>query len=194
MSGTVTINAEAWALHQRAMKLLNQMADDPKKGIDFKRMAKSIDPSLLFSDLDTAERVHEPTLAKLTAAEERIAKMEAERETEKMERQQAEAARSLTGDIDGAVKLYGLTLEGREKMTKRMQEKGSLDAESAAAWVASQAPKPKPSEGAGQFSPAAMNLYGSAVKDDQYEGLHRDPVRWMDETVVAILNEDPQAA
>jgi hypothetical protein len=194
MSGTVTIDRATWELHQRALGLLNKMADHPESGITFKKMAKAVDKTLQFTDLDMAEKIQAPVLEKLTAAETRLAAMEAEREADKLAREQEKQVRGLTDDVDKAVKQYGLTEEGRQKMTVRMQEKGNLDAEAAAAWVAAQAPKAKPSESNGGFAPAALNLFGSAEKDESMELLHRDPQRWQDAEVAKMIDENPLAA
>jgi hypothetical protein len=193
MSGSVSVDRATWELHQRALKLLNKMADDPNEGIAFKKMAKKIDGTLQFTDLDIAERVQAPVMEKLTAAEARIAAMEAEREAEKVDRETQKHVTSLTADVDKAAKAFGLTEEGRAKMTARMQEKGSLDADAAAAWVAAQAPRAKPSEGTGAFAPTSAGLFGSAEKDDSLAALHNDPIRWMEDETRKILAE-PEAA
>lgn len=187
------VDDNTWRLHQRALAILNQLADNPDTGSQFKKMAMGVDKSLRFPDLDAAERATAPLTAKLTAAEERIAAMEAAREADKLAQQQEANVRLISADIDSAVKAYGLTDEGREKMTVRMKEKGSLDAEAAAAWVAAQQPKTGPSEGSAFTSPA-LNPWGSAEKDDSMEKLHTDPMRWQDEEVAAMLAENPLAA
>jgi hypothetical protein len=194
MSGTVTVDKSVWELHQRALGLLNKMADHPEQGIAFKKMAKTIDKTLQFTDLDMAERIQAPVLEKLTAAEQRLATMEAEREAEKLAREQEKTLRTLTDDVDRAVKSFGLTEDGRKKMTERMQEKGNLDAEAAAAWVAAQAPKAKPSESNGAFAPSGLNPFGAAEKDDSLAGLHLDPVKWQDSEIQKILMEEPLSA
>lgn len=193
MSGSVTVDKASWDLHQRALKLLNKMADDPDQGIAFKKMAKKVDGTLQFTDLDIAERVQAPLTEKLTAAETRLAALEAEREAEKLERQTEKHLSTLRSDVDAAAKTYGLTDEGREKMQKRMQEKGNLDAEAAAAWVAAQTPRSKPSEGTGAFAPTSPGLFGSAEKEDSLSALHQDPIRWMEDETRKILAE-PEAA
>lgn len=192
MSGanTVTIDRATWDLHQRALGLLNKMADHPDEGIAFKKMAKKIDGTLQFADLDVAERLQKPIVERQTATEARIQAMEEERAAEKLARQEQEHVRTLSSDVDAAVKRFGLTDEGREKMTTRMKEKGNLDAEAAAAWVASQAPKAKPSEGSGAFGPTALNAYGSAEIDETARALHEDPIRWQDAEIAKILAEE----
>lgn len=194
MSGsTVTVDKATWELHQRALGLLNKMADSPDTGIAFKKMAKKIDGTLQFTDLDMAERIQAPVLEKLTATEAALAEMRAERDADKLALAQEKQVRSLTDDVDKAVKTFGLTDEGRAKMTARMQEKGNLDAEAAAAWVASQQPKAKPSESNGAFSPGALNPFGSSEKDDSMAALHTDPIRWQADEITKILAEEPLA-
>lgn len=194
MSGTITVSAADWELHKRALALLNKMADDPKKGITFKRLAKEVEPTLQFSDMDMADRIQAPVLEKLTATEAKLAKIEAEREAEKLAREQQEHVGKISADVDTAAAKFGLSDEGKTKMTTRMQEKGSLDAEAAAAWVAAQQPKTGPSEGNGAFASPALNPWGSAEKDDSMERLHTDPIRWMEEEAIKALNENPLAA
>lgn len=194
MSGTVVVDKAAWELHQRALALLNKMADHPDQGIAFKKMAKSIDGTLQFNDLDMAERIQAPVLEKLTAAETALATIQAEREAEKADRQTQEHVRTLNADVDTAAKKFSLTEEGRLKMTTRMQEKGNLDAEAAAAWVAAQAPKLKPAGGAGAFGPTGLNPFGASEKDDAVAALHHDPVRWQDNEIAKILAEEPLSA
>ena len=193
MSGTVTVNRAEWELHQRALKLLNTMADHPERGVEFKRMAKSVDGTLNFADLETADRIQKPLQEKLSATEKRLAELEASRDQDKLEREQRQQVRALNDDVDQAAKRFGLTADGRSKMTARMQEKGNLDAEAAAAWVAAQTPKGSPSEGNGTFAPAALNLFGSAEKDDSMAALHTDPVRWQDAEIHKIMQENPLA-
>lgn len=183
-----------WALHQRAMSLLNKMADDPAIGTQFKKLAKQVDGTLRFADLEAAEAAQKPLLEQNKALEQRLAKIEADREDERQRREADTHTRALSDDIEQAARKFGLTDDGREKMKLRMTEKGSLDAEAAAAWVAAQAPKAAPSESSGAFAPAALNLYGSAEKEAQWEQLHTDPIRWQDAEVRKILAENPLAA
>jgi hypothetical protein len=188
------VDDATWSLHQRALALLNKMADHPDEGIAFKRMAKKIDGTLQFTDLDVADRIQAPMLEKLTAAEARIEAMHTEREAEKLAAAQEKQVHSLTEDVEKAVKAFGLTEAGRAKMTERMTAKGNLDADAAAAWVASQEPKAKPSEGNGTFAPSAMNMFGSAEKDDSMASLHHDPIKWQDNEINRILQEEPLGA
>lgn len=193
MSGTVTVSRQDWEIHQKALALLNKMADHPDSGISFKKMAKQVDGTLNFTDLELAERIQAPLQAELNTAKETLAAIQAEREAEKLAAQQEKQIHTLTGEVDRAAKAFGLTAEGREKMTQRMTEKGNLDADAAAAWVASQAPKAKPSEGNGAFSPA-LNPFGAAEKDDAVALLHTNPERWQAEEIARILAEEPLSA
>jgi hypothetical protein len=183
-----------WALHQRAMSLLNKMADDPTVGTQFKRMAKQVDGTLRFTDLEAAEAAQKPLLEHNKALETRLAKIEADREAERQALEAEKHTRALSGDIQAAARKFSLTDDGLEKMKLRMTEKGSLDAEAAAAWVAAQAPKASPSESSGAFAPAALNLYGSAEKEEQWELLHTSPEKWQDAEIRKILAENPLAA
>jgi hypothetical protein len=193
MSGTVTIDKATWDIHQRALALLNKMADSSETGIAFKKMAKKVDGTLQFTDLDMAERIQAPVLEQLTATQKQLDDLKTEREAEKLALAQEKQVRSLTEDVDKAVKQFGLTDEGKAKMTARMQEKGNLDAEAAAAWVAAQTPKAKPSESNGAFSPA-LNPFGASEVEESMEALHTDPVRWQAKEIEKMLAEEPLAA
>jgi len=185
---------DTWALHQRALALLNRMADHPDTGIAFKKMAKKVDGTLQFADLDMAEKIQAPIAEKLTAAEKRLAALEEERQAEKAAREQEKTLAGLKDEVAAAAKKFGLSDEGREKMTLRMQEKGNIDAEAAAAWVAAQQPKAKPASGTGAFAPTALNPWGAAKKDDAFELLHTNPEDWMTQEVEKIMAESDMAA
>jgi hypothetical protein len=188
------IDDATWAIHQRALALLNRVADHPQLGTQFKRMAKQVDSTLRFQDIEAADAVQQPIMAELTKAQERIAKLESDREAERVQRETESHMRSLTGDMDTAAKKFGLTDEGVTAMKTRMTEKGSLDAEAAAAWVASQSPRAQPSEATGAFAPAALNLFGSSEKEERWEKLNTNPDAWMTEEIQRALAETPLAA
>jgi len=86
----------------------------------------------------------------------------------------------LAGRIHAAVQEFGLTDSGRAKMLDRMKETGNVhDAAAAAAWVVSQLPKPQTSD-LPSWMPQKANTYGFAEKEDKWESLHRDPVKYLD--------------
>jgi hypothetical protein len=188
------VDEATWAIHQRALALLNKVADHPQLGTTFKRMAKQVDNTLRFQDIEAADTIGQPLMAELTKAQERIAKLETDRESERQQREAESHVRTLTGDIDTAAKKFGLTDEGVSAMKTRMTEKGSLDAEAAAAWVASQSPRARPSDATGAFAPAALNLYGSNEKEERWEKLNTNPDAWMSEEIQRALDENPLAA
>lgn len=83
--------------------------------------------------------------------------------------------------ISNARRNFGLTDTGTDKMIARMKETGNYsDAEAAAAWVVSQTPKPAPTS-TPSWMPEAANLFGSVNKDEQFESLHKDPRKYMDD-------------
>lgn len=194
MSGTsenmVTIDRATLATYQRALGLLNKMADHPEKGTAARRLMSDIEPTLRFPE-NAADAVVAPLRSELESANKKIADLEAARENDRVERETREAESKLRGDMDAAAKTFGLTDEGRAKMEERMRSTASLDAEAAAAWVAAQAPKPQPSAPTPSFAPAAINLFGSAQKsdDESVALLHTNPVAWQDREIAAMLSE-----
>jgi hypothetical protein len=83
--------------------------------------------------------------------------------------------------ITSAAREFGLTESGKNKMMERMKETGNYtDAQAAAAYVVSQMPKPAPSNSP-SWLPEAANLFGSQQREEQFESLHKDPRKYMDD-------------
>lgn len=83
--------------------------------------------------------------------------------------------------INSAVTEFGLTDSGKTKMMERMRSTGNVsDAQAAAAWVVSQLPKPEPANSP-SWMPEAANFYGTQAKDDKFESLHRNPIKFFDD-------------
>lgn len=177
---------------KRTEALLNKMWNHPKKGLAFKREVKELIPEANIPELDTIDTVARPFEDKIAKQDEEIKKL-----TERLEaREKAEDERkeenNLTESLSKARKKFGLTDEGFEKAVSRMREMKNLDAEAAAAWVASQEKKAKPVGGSG-IGPQAMNLYGSKTQDENYKELNLDPQGWADREIEKMINEFAEA-
>lgn len=164
----------------RAKSLLDRLWADGDLGPSVRRKAKEMFPDISLPE-DTAEPIVAPVKAevealktKLSDALERISKREQADEAVKTEAE-------LSKKLSNARSAYNLTDSGFEKMVARMKETGNYsDADAAAAWVVAQTPKPKPSDSP-SWLPKSSNLFGSQKKDEQWESLHKDPLKYMDD-------------
>lgn len=170
-------------------KLTNEIWNDPKDGLAFKRAVKAKRPGTRVPEIDIAEplvaslnteldgvkRAHQALLDKIAD------------DTKKADDKQAE--RDLIAAIDGAQRQYRLSDEGRDQMISRMKATGSADAEAAAAWVASKQPAPAAIAATG-LMPSDMNLFGAgAVSDDEsVKLLHQNPSRWMEAEINGLMS------
>lgn len=111
-------------------------------------------------------------------------------------REQADAdtqtENALAVKITNAARQFSLTDAGRDKMIARMKETGNFsDADAAAAWVHTQTPKPAPTN-TPTWLPEAANLFGSQKQEEQFEALHKDPRKYMDDQL-RLFSRDPDA-
>lgn len=129
------------------------------------------DPELVVAPL---EQRLASTETQLKSAMEKIAAREKADDDLKVENE-------LSVKLSTARRGFGLTDAGYEKMVTRMKETGNYaDADAAAAWVVSQTPKPAPSS-TPSWLPEPANMFGAVDKDAQFEALHRDPRKYMDD-------------
>lgn len=169
--------AEKSRLELLADKLWN---DQSPAGAAYRKTAKEMFPDVTTPE-DTAAVAVAPlkaelddTKAKLDKALERITARE--KADEDLQTENALAVK-----LNSARKSFGLTDSGFEKMMTRMKDTGNYsDAEAAAAWVVSQTPKPTPSN-TPSWLPEASNLFGSGKKEEQFEALHLNPQKYMDD-------------
>lgn len=176
----------------RARDLVNKIWTDGDLGPKVRAKAKE-----MFPDISIPEEQVAPAIAplaeenkKLREQFEALAKRIEDKDKADSDKQ---AQLSMEQALEKARKKYSLTDEGFEKMVARMREKGNFsDAESAAAWVASETPPPKPASGP-SWAPQDLNLYGSKTANDDYKLLHTDTSAFFDKTVADILNESAAA-
>jgi hypothetical protein len=147
----------------------------------------------LFPDIVTPDEQAETAVAPLKGEVEDLKKQLTGALDRLAAREKAEA--DLKAEVDLGVKLtearkaFGLTDAGYDKMIKRMQETGNVtDAMAAAAWVVSQMPKPEPSSSP-SWMPEAMNLFGSNKREEQWEALHKDPRKYLDDQLREFVKD-----
>lgn len=173
-------------------KLTDEIWNDPKDGLAFKRLVKSRRPNARVPELDIAEPLVASLTAKLDETNKNHQALLDKIETERKATDDKAAERDLIAAIDGAQRQYRLSDEGRSQMISRMKSTGSADAEAAAAWVASKQPAPAAIAATG-LMPNDLNLFGAGqVSDDEtIQLLHKDPGRWADMQMNALWN-DPE--
>ena len=147
----------------------------------------------LFPDIVTPDEQAETAVAPLKGEVEDLKKQLTGALDRLAAREKAEA--DLKAEVDLGVKLtearkaFGLTDAGYDTMIKRMQETGNVtDAMAAAAWVVSQMPKPEPSSSP-SWMPEAMNLFGSNKREEQWEALHKDPRKYLDDQLREFVKD-----
>lgn len=172
--------------------LTNELWNDPKDGLAFKKLVKAKRPQTRVPEIDIAEPLLEPIRAELSKAQKAHQELldKIADDTRKAEDKRAES--DLIGAINAAQRSYRLSDEGRDQMIARMKATGSADAEAAAAWVASKQPSPAAIAATG-LMPNDLNLFGagSVDADESVQMLHRDPGRWFDTQVNALMS-DPE--
>ena len=166
---------------QRARALVDRLWNDKTQfGADFRKAAKEMYPDINTPDEQVAiaaaplKAEVDDLKGKLQSALDRIAAREKADEDLRVEN-------DLAVKITSAANEYGLTDSGRDKMMQRMKETGNVsDPQAAAAWVVSQLPKPAPSD-TPSWLPQKADLFGSAERNERWEKLHRDPIKYFDD-------------
>ena len=193
-SDLVQVRKSDLELLQRSYKILDGLWDDENVGQTIQERAKTVDPKIR-TDNERYTHVLRPITEKLTATEttakelaEKLSKLEQEREDEK-------ALNDLRKTLDSAQSKYRLTDEGMAEVKKIMAERNIADPMAAAAFVVSEIEPPKPVTGT-NFGPADLNVLGidGSAEDASTKALHKDPVRWLDQAVPAIMQEFEQEA
>lgn len=170
-------------------KLTNEIWNDPKDGIAFKRLVKAKRPTTRIPEIDIAEPLVASVRAELADQKKAHQDLLDKIANESRVADDKRAERELITAIDGAQRQYRLSDEGRDQMISRMKATGSADAEAAAAWVASKQPAPAAITATG-LMPNDMNLFGAGQQsdDEQIQMLHKSPERWFDNEVNALMS------
>lgn len=185
----VEISKEQLETYQRGATLLEKLWGK----MEVKRWAKEAMPDLKIPEIDLVEQATGPINEKLSAYEERAKKLEETIEADRKAREEEKQTLSITQQLEKVRKDYSLTDEGLQKVVDRMKEKGNPDVEAAAAYIVSKQPKPEPVAPSG-LAPEGFNIFGTQERDDTWEKLHQNPMRWFDNEVAKILAEPDQAA
>jgi hypothetical protein len=181
--------AEATQAQIRAEQLLEALWTDAGIGEKVRRTAKEKFPDAKILD-DAVEPFVAPLRAQNEALAAKLTKIEEERATERTEREQNSAKKSLEDALTSARQSYNLTDEGFDKMVARMKETGNYsDADAAAAWVASKTP---PAIKGPTWAPQDLNLFGTKNAEESFAQLHRDPVGYQDAQLAEFFKNPDQ--
>ncbi len=175
--------------------MMDKAWDSRDDGAAFRSLLKKVNPELKTPD-DLAASTIAPIKTELDQTNTTVKGLGDKLDKFLDEYKTKEDTAVLSSQIDAAVGKFGLDDDGRRKMLERMKEKNSFDVEAAAAYIASQAPKPKPVSDHG-LSGLGPDLFGTTRKSDEFEALHTggDPFRpggWFDQQAMKILNETPK--
>jgi len=193
MSETVEISSADLALYKKAVGLLNQLTTDKTSGIQIQRKLKEFDPSLNLPGIDVGDAVVAPIREELSATQAQIKALQDERAAEKLAAENSKMERQLRDSIGRAQAKYKLSPEATDNLVKFMHEKNVADAEIAAPAYLETLPKPPAPNKPNAFAPQYAHLYGTGDdrgSDENIAALHKDPVKWFDNEVMKILNED----
>lgn len=152
---TVTMSSEEANALRSAHMLLNKLYNHPDKSMDFKHLLRETGHKV--PELDVVDQVVKPRDEKLSSLESEMKKLREERDAERKAAKDKQDEDDLRGTLDSVRKEYGFDEEKMSKVMSRMKEKNNMDAEAAAAWVASKEPKPKLSTASHNFGPSSFD-------------------------------------
>src|SRR5574337_42132 len=175
---------------QSAYDLMNSLYSDKDHGLAFKKMMKAKRPEANIPELDIIDTVTKPYDERMTALAEENKKLQTQMSEFLSKQQQRDDEHQVQLTLAQVQEKYKLTDDGMEKVVARMKEKNNPDAEAAAAFIVSQQPAPPPQKTGTNYFPGNLDLYGTSNADAQFEGLHKDPVKWFETEVASILNEN----
>jgi hypothetical protein len=172
----------------RARALVDKLWNDSDVGAKLRTTAKELYPEIVIPE-DTITPLMAPVREQLDAYKAEITKLQEERATERAAADDARARVNMEHAVNAARDKFHLTDAGLDMMVERMKASQSYDAEAAAAWAASKNPPPPAAKPA--WAPQDMNLFGSKEADEKLALLHRDPERYRDMEIEAML-ADPE--
>ena len=184
------------ALYRGINKLVDDVWNNPKHGLAFKRAVKDVRPDASIPEVDVPEVVLKPLNEQLDRLTKSYEELKAEREKERQERADADLDAKFRKGLDTAKSRFSLTDEGVDKVIETMRERQIADPEAAAALYVASLPKSKP---AGQRDASAYGgrsltdfpgMRGeSKTNHDMLYKDHASDMQFFDAEVAAVLNE-----
>ena len=194
---TVEVDATQLETLNKAHQLFNSLLEDPKSGLDLKKMIKAKYPTAKVADLDLIEQVTAPYNDRLAAQDAAMTALQARLDAAEQARENEKAETTLVATLDRVKKDYGFTEEGMTKVLETMRDRNlAHDPEAAAALVRAQMPKTAPTSNGNPWMPPKVDIYGlqSATVEDKWKKLHQAPWDFFADEVAAVLSEDAAAA
>lgn len=195
MNDVVEIPASEYHLLKKVKALTDGLWNDPKHGMNVKSAFKDKYPDAILPEVDAFNAARAVKDEVIGAVDNRLKGMtdtmtkfideqKAEREKAMKEREENDFARQCKDAQDR----YRLTDAGMQAVFERMKAMNNPDAESAAAWVASNVTKAEPVSGSGY---APVNPFGINQPEAHYELLNKDPFDGkFAEAEIAKINQD----
>jgi hypothetical protein len=160
---------------QRSRELLAKVWGDPNLRGGVRKYVKELFPDRHLPD-DDFDAIAAPLKAENVALQKKLddfLESQKKRDEDLAKREEEANNARYAGELDAAVKRFGLTDEGRQKMIARMQETRNFTAPmDAAAYIVSQEPPVMPS--GPLYGSATLDFAGGgeAAKLDEYKVLH----------------------
>lgn len=192
----VEVDQGEYEASRRAQSLLNALLEDPRHGLDVKKIVKAKFPEARIPDLELINQVKAPydeALVTMRAENEALRKMI---EEDRSARAVKEAEGNMRSSLDSIRTKYGFTDEGVKQVVETMRERNlAHDPEAAAALVQSRMPKPKPASARSSLLAPNLDIYGmqSAKADERYEKLHSRPWDFFNDECVSVFDEHAEA-
>jgi hypothetical protein len=195
MNDTVEISRDKLSLLEQTSQIANTLWNDPKYSPFMKEAVKDKFPAASIPEVDAirAARAAEETAKKVAEevsrkVDEKINAFEKKFSERDEEAKRAKEDQEFSSEIENTKRKYNLTAEGMDKVFKRMKERNNPDVEAAAAWVTDHEPKAAPVAG-NNYTPQALNLYGSADGDKEWADLNRNPLAYGDKMLAEMAND-----
>lgn len=194
---TVTVSKAELDTLRNIKTIMDKAWDDKTNGAKFRGLLKTVQPDLKIPD-DLAESAIAPVRGEVEDTRKEVKGLAEKLDKFLNDTREEKDTASLRKDLDDAQKKFGLDDDGLKKVMTRMKDKNNPDVFAAAAFVASELPKPQPTSDHGLGS-TGLDLFGTTQKEDKYASLHTggDPFRpggWFDQQAKEIMNEPAQDA
>ena len=169
---------------RRIQQVFDGVLGDEKLGTAVKRKVIELAPEAKFADLEIADRILHPVESRLASQDTEVGLLKQEINDLKASLRDRDDGSRLQNDLRGIQRKYDLTDEGLNRVVELAKDRNNGDFEAVAALFVQNHPRPKP-QGRSGLIPGEINLVGS---EEEWAELNRDPNKWFNKTVEAILN------
>lgn len=177
---------------KRAQVLLNQLLEDPKHGLNVKRMVKDKYPQARIPEMEIADQYVKPVMDEISMIKAQNEALTAQFNEYKQAAEIDKATNGLKASLDKVKHEYNFTDDGMAQVIETMRERNlAHDPEAAAALVQSKMPKPKPTSVRSSMLSPELDIYGLQSKqtDEKWGTLHSDPWKFFTDEVISVMDE-----